>query len=155
MARDLFNTTKTIGNKIPSLLEAETYIELLQIFPPKSIHSEEELDQIQEIIDFFLDKPTLTGNEREYLHLLGLLVQEYEDKHYPIADASVNNILVNLIEEHQTSVDDLRTVFESEQDFNALLNGDRDITLKQIQTLAKIFQVSPTVFIETSVPMNI
>jgi HTH-type transcriptional regulator / antitoxin HigA len=102
-----------------------------------------------------LDKPTLTDNEREYLHLLGLLVQEYEDKYYPIADASVNNILVNLIEEHQTSIDDLRTVFESEQDFNALLNGDRDITLKQIQALAKIFQVSPTVFIETSVPTNI
>jgi HTH-type transcriptional regulator/antitoxin HigA len=101
-----------------------------------------------------LDKPTFTDNEREYLHLLGLLVQEYEDKHYPIADASLNNILVNLMEEHQTSIDDLRTVFESEQDFNALLNGDRDITLKQIQILAKIFQVSPTVFIETSVPTS-
>ena len=47
------NTTKTIGKKIPGFLEAETYIELLQIFPPKSIHSETELDQIQEIIDFF------------------------------------------------------------------------------------------------------
>ena len=68
-----------------------------------------------------MDKPTFTDNEREYLHLLGLLVQEYEDKHYPIADASLNNILVNLMEEHQTSIDDLRTVFESEQDFNALL----------------------------------
>ena len=144
------NTTKTIGNKIPGFLEAQTYIELLQTFPPKSIHSEEELDQIQEIIDFFLDKPTRTSNEREYLHLLGLLVQEYEDTHYPIADASVSTILVNLMEEHQISVDDLRTVFESEQDLNAILKGDRDITLKQIQTLAKIFQVSPTVFIENS-----
>ena len=140
------NMTKTIGNKIPGFLEAKTYIDLLKAFPPRSITSEAELDQFQNIIDFFLDKPSRTENEREYIHLLGLLIQEYEEKHYRIADPSISDILVNLIEEHQVSFSDLSDIFESESGFNAVLAGEQDLNLKQIHKLAKIFHVSPTIF---------
>lgn len=141
------NMTKTVGNKIPGFLEAKTYIDLLKAFPPRPISSEEELDQVQKIIDFFLDQPTRTENEREYLHLLGLLVQEYEEKYYSIADTSISNILMNLMEEHEISFRDLSNVFESESGFNAVLAGEQDISLKQIHELAKIFHVSPAVFV--------
>jgi HTH-type transcriptional regulator/antitoxin HigA len=110
-------------------------------------HDAQGINQIQEIIDFLIDKPIRTDNEREYLHLLGLLVQEYEDKHYPIAETCISNTLVNLMQEHGISASDLSHIFLSEPDFNALLSGDQNINLKQIHELARIFHVSATVFI--------
>ena len=54
---------------------------------------------------------------------------------------------MNLIEEQEVSLSDLSDVFESELGFNAVLTGEQDLNLKQIHKLAKIFHVSPTVFV--------
>ena len=57
---------------------SSAYIELLQAFPPRPITGEEELMATQEALDSLLDKGELTPDERDYLHVLGTLVYEYE-----------------------------------------------------------------------------
>ena len=62
------------------------YIELLKTFPPRPITGEEELMATQEALDSLLDKGELTPDERDYLHVLGMLVYEYEQTLEPIPD---------------------------------------------------------------------
>ena len=65
---------------------SSAYIELLKTFPPDPITAEEELTETQKAIDSLLDKGELTPDERDYLHVLGTLVYEYEQTLYLIPD---------------------------------------------------------------------
>jgi HTH-type transcriptional regulator / antitoxin HigA len=65
---------------------SSAYIELLKAFPPRPITAEEELMATQTAIDSLLDKGELTRDERDYLHVLGMLVYEYEQTLEPIPD---------------------------------------------------------------------
>lgn len=77
----------------------KTYLELITAFPPRKITSEEELATTQNIIDSLLDQEKLTPDERDYLHLLGLVVSEYEEKNYHVPNIYGVELLKVLIEE--------------------------------------------------------
>ncbi len=142
------NTTKKTGKKIHGTPNNREYIELLEAFPPRIIKTEDELDITQQVIDSLIDRDNLTSDEREYLHLLGLLVSEYEEKHHPIPDIYGVDLLKVLIEERNLLQKDLVPIFKTESIISAILNGKRQLTAAHIQKLADFFQVSPAVFFE-------
>jgi HTH-type transcriptional regulator/antitoxin HigA len=125
-----------------------SFNELIKAFPPRKINTEEELDITQQVIDSLIDRGNLTSDEREYLHLLGLLVSEYEEKHHPIPDIYGVNLLKVLIEERNLLQKDLVPIFKTESIVSAILNGKRQLTVTHIQKLADFFQVSRAVFFE-------
>ena len=61
--------------------EPNSYIELLQKFPPRPIKSEADLLVVQEVIDAVLDSGEMTPEKQDYINVLGILVHEYEEKH--------------------------------------------------------------------------
>ncbi len=140
------NMTKKSGNVTSGISEPPSYVDLLIAFPPRTIKSEEELDVIQEVIDGLIDKGDLTSDERDYLNLLGTLVYEYEEEHYPIPDIHGVELLKVLLIERDLRQKDLIPVFKTESVVSSVLSGQRKLTANHIQKLGEFFHISPAVF---------
>ncbi len=123
-----------------------SYTDLLNHFPPRPIKSEEQLAATQSMINALLDRPELTPDEQDYLNLLGTLVYEYEEAHYPIPDIYGVELLKVLIEERNLRQKDLVPAFKTESIVSAVLSGQRNLTVSHIQKLAQFFHISPAAF---------
>ena len=132
----------TVGSAVPK----KTYIDLLQYFPPRPISSEVEFNATQAEIDHLLDQSELTQDERDYLNVLGTLVHEYEESHYPMPELKGIELLKALIAEFNLRQKDLLPIFKTESVVSAVLNGKRKLTVGHIEKLAEYFHVSPAVF---------
>lgn len=82
----------------------------------------------------------------EFLDTLGAVIQLYEEKHYPMPDVSGAEVLQYLMEEHNLRQSDLHEV-GSQGVVSEILNGKRELNVRQIRELAQRFHVSPAVFI--------
>ena len=56
--------------------ESNSYIKLLQKFPPRPIKSEADLLLVQEVVDALLDSGEMTPEKQDYINLLGILIHE-------------------------------------------------------------------------------
>lgn len=135
---------------IPGLRDPEVYIELLKTFPPRPITSEEELLATQRVIDNLLDQADLSPDERDYLNVLGALVYEYEQQHDPMPEIYGVALLKALLAEANLDPKDLLPIFKTEAAVSAILDGQQELTVHDIQRLAVFFRVSPAVFFEPS-----
>lgn len=126
--------------------KSSAYIELLKTFPPRPITAEEELMATQEALDSLLDKGELTSDERDYLHVLGTLVYEYEQTLEPIPDIYGVELLKALIEDFELRQEDRVPIFKTESIVSDILRGKRQLTTEHIQKLAEFFGVSLAVF---------
>lgn len=116
--------------------------------PYLSIRSEEDYDRAVEQLNQLLDEVG-TNEEHplyEYLDTLGTLIQVYEESHYPISRSSGVEVLRFLMEENGMRQTDLPEV-GSQGVVSEILNGKRELNVRQIRELAKRFHVSPSVFI--------
>lgn len=130
--------------------ESNSYIELLKKFPPRPIKSEEELFAVQEVIDALLDAGEMTSDKQDYLNVLGMLVHEYEEQSVLIPDLSGVELLKALVDEFGLKQKDLVPVFKTESIVSAIINGQRQFTVKHIEKLAEFFHVSPSTFFSRS-----
>jgi HTH-type transcriptional regulator/antitoxin HigA len=130
--------------------EPNSYIELLQKFPPRPIKSEAEFLAVQEVIDTLLDSGEITPEKQDYINVLGMLVHEYEEKHISVPDLSGVELLKALIDEFSLKQKDLVPVFKTESIVSAILNGQRKFTVEHIEKLADFFKISPSVFFRRS-----
>lgn len=131
------------------ITEPNSYIELLQKFPPRPIKSEAEFLAVQEVIDALLDGE-ITPEKQDYINVLGILVHEYEEKHVSIPDLSGVELLKALIDELNLKQKDLVPIFKTESIVSAILNGQRKFTVEHIEKLADFFNISPSVFFSRS-----
>ncbi|GAX36745.1 helix-turn-helix domain-containing protein [Nodularia sp. NIES-3585] len=128
------------------LYHHNSYMELLTSFPPRPIKHEEDLEKIQAVVDNLLDKRELTEEEEDYLHLLGMLIYEYEEKQDLVPDIYGVELLKVLIAELNLKQKDLVPIFKTESIVSDVLKGKRKLTVEHIQKLAEFFNVSPAVF---------
>ena len=124
----------------------DKYLELINKFPPRPIHSNEELEAIQELVDSLLDKPQMTPEEYEYLNVLGALISDYERIQEPILDIYGVELLKALLSERDLRQKDLVSIFKTESIVSDILRGKRELTARHIQELANFFNLSPAVF---------
>jgi HTH-type transcriptional regulator/antitoxin HigA len=80
------------------------------------------------------------------LDTLGTLIEIYEEEHYPIPDATGAEALRFLMEEHGLTQSDLPEV-GSQGVVSEILNGKRELNIRQVRFLAKKFKVSSAVFL--------
>lgn len=140
------NTTEGIGKMTRGLNKSDSYIELLQAYPPRPITSEQGLLATQEVIDFLIDRGQLTPDEEDYLNLLGTLVHEYENNQEAIPDIYGVELLKVLIEDSGIRQKDLVPIFKTESIVSDILNGRRNLTTRHILELAEFFHISPAAF---------
>jgi HTH-type transcriptional regulator/antitoxin HigA len=118
------------------------------IRPILSIRDEGEYDRAVIRLNQLIDE---VGTDEgrplyELLDILGTLIHANEEKQYRMPEASGSEVLRHLMEEHQLRQSDLVEV-GSQGVVSEILNGKRELNLRQIRALAKRFNVSPGVFI--------
>ena len=120
----------------------------VNIRPYLTIRNEREYDSAIKRLNNFLDE--IGTDERhplyDLLDTLGTLIQVYEARHHPMPDCSGAEMLQFLLDEHGLTQSDLPEV-GSQGVVSEILNGKRQLNVRQIRALAKRFHVSPAVFI--------
>ena len=116
---------------------------------PRVIHNDAELEAYTNALFQLtaLDNPSPA--EAEAIELLTLLVERYEQAHYPIPAADPVSVLRFLIEQQGLTQRDLVPQFGSESAVSMFLAGQRRLTLDQVRKLCSRFKLPADVFMET------
>lgn len=118
---------------------------------PSVITSEAELERLTNEVDRLITKGIeqnkLSPEEEKLLDLLAVLIEEYEDEHYPVPDVPPNEILKFLMEQNDLKQKDLLNIFGSTGITSEVINGKRSISKAQAKKLAEFFKVSAELFI--------
>lgn len=118
------------------------------ISPLLMIRNEKEYNMAVKRVNELLDE--IGTNEKHPLYslldTLGTLIYVYEEEHYPIPEATGTDVLRFLMEEHQLTQSDLPEV-GSQGVVSEILNGKRELNVRQIRALAEKFNVSAAVFV--------
>lgn len=111
-------------------------------------HNQKEYINLCNRLDELVDE---VGNNEKHplaplMETIGLLIAKYEEEKYPVKDTSAVIVLKELMSGHGLKQSDL-TEIGSQGVVSEILNGKRDLNIRQIKLLAKKFSVSPSVFI--------
>ena len=99
------------------------------------VHNDEELEAYTAALFQLtaLEKPS--GPETEAIELLTLLVERYEQQHYPVPAADPVSVVRFLMEQQGLKQRDLVPQFGSESAVSMFLAGQRKPTLEQVRKL--------------------
>lgn len=125
-----------------------TYEQLMTAFMPRPIQSEAQYWQTQAHIDALLDKEDLTTDEQDYLTMLGLVIERYEDDNEPDFELRGAALIKALLEEQGLRQHDLVPIFKTDSIVSAVLNGKRSLTVEHINKLAAFFNLPHDLFFE-------
>ncbi len=112
-------------------------------------HTEKEYNKMVKYLDMLIDEIGDDQNHKlsSLMETLGTLIEAYEKKAFPTPKKDTISILKTLMENHGLKQKDMRDI-GSQGVVSEILNGKRKLNTRQIQVLAKKFNVSPAVFIE-------
>jgi HTH-type transcriptional regulator/antitoxin HigA len=117
------------------------------IRPILCIRSEHDYDRAVKLLNSLIDE--IGTDERhplyELLDTLGTVIHAYEKEHHSMPQCSGVEML-QFFEEHGLAQSDLSEI-GSQGVVSEILNGKRELNVRQIRTLAKRFHVSPAAFI--------
>lgn len=118
------------------------------IAPYLTITNETEYDEAVERLNALLDEVGEDESHPLYglLDTLGILIEAYDNEHYPLPECSGTDALAYLMAEHSLSQSDLPEI-GSQGVVSEILNGKRSLNVRQIQALAKKFKVSTATFL--------
>lgn len=121
-------------------------VEMIQQGAPHVIHSEEQLEAYTKALYRLTSVAKPTRAQVEAIELLTLLIERYEEAHFPVPDASPAEVLRFLLERHGLKQRDLATDLGGESVVSEVLSGKRRLNATHIELLSKRFHVSPAVF---------
>lgn len=114
---------------------------------PRVIHNDDELEEYTAALFRLTALENPSADEIEAIQLLTLLVERYEQEHYPIPAADPVSVVRFLIEKQSLTQRDLIPEFGSESAVSMFLNGKRRLTAEQIRRLASRFRLSAGAFL--------
>ncbi len=131
-----------------STIAPETQQQWMAIAPILTIRNEQEYDQGVARLNDLLDEVGTDENHPLYtlLDTLAIVIEAYEEAHYPMPNCQGAEVLSYLIEEHALSSSDLPEI-GSPNIVEDIVNGQQSLNVQQIRALAQRFGVSPAVFI--------
>lgn len=130
-------------------LNTAKYGQLLLEALPRPIETEEENERALAIVNELMSKgeDKLTPEEQALLKLLVRLIEDFEEKAYPIPEAPGWRVLRTLMENRGVRQADLLHIFGSRGIASEVVNGKRAISKAQAKALGEFFKVSPELFI--------
>ncbi len=126
------------------------YMALVRRFPLYPIRTTDEYDKAAEILDVLVmkDADELKPGEAEYRDALDLLIESYDDAHFPEPEhTSPLARLVYLLAQSGTNVTGLGAILGSQPLASMVLSGKRELSKSAILKLAAHFNVDPGYFI--------
>ncbi len=113
------------------------------------IRTEDQYAAAVQMMDKLLDE--IGDNEQhrltDMLDVLSQLIEDYESTHHAIPDVAPKEVLRLLMEQNGLKQTDLAAELGGQPVVSAVLNGDREINVRQAKALAIRFAVSAAVFI--------
>ena len=111
-------------------------------------HTDKQYKKLVKVLDELIDE---VGNDEKHqlaplLETVGNLIEEYENDHYIQPNAEPIEILKYLMQEKNLTQKDL-AILGSQGVVSEILNGKRELNVRQIKALADKFKISPSVFI--------
>jgi HTH-type transcriptional regulator/antitoxin HigA len=114
---------------------------------PKPIHTEEDynlaLKRLEKIFDS--EHGTKKGDE---LEILALLIEDYENKHYPIGPPDPIEAIMFRMEQMNISQSELREIVGFKSRASEILNKKRKLTLKMIRQLSSKLRIPSEILIK-------
>lgn len=125
-----------------------SYANLLDYFEPRPITNDEQYWETNAVVDQLLSQPELSQDAQEYLHLLSLLLESYDEQQNTVPELRGVELLRMLIAESALKQRDLLPIFKHESVISDILAGRRKLTVKQIDQLAAFFELPHRLFFE-------
>ena len=124
-----------------------TYLEMITQFLLRKIKTNKDYQNAVNRYEYLTDNYQDTKELNDYLDVLAMLIDEYENKKFPIADADPIEVLKYLMKEKNIKQTQLAKVFGSQSIVSEVLSKKRGLTLKYIYNMAVMFNVKPQVFV--------
>ena len=93
-----------------------------------------------------MDQNDLSEDDRKYLQLLAMHIENYERERFPIPAAEPHEVLAALIEMNNLRQKDLVPLLGPRSVVSELVSGTRPLSKTNIERLSRRFHVSPAVF---------
>lgn len=132
----MLNTIKKVGKMTP-ISSQHTYTDLLIQYQPKLIQTKDEYYKALTIVEGMMSGE-LTEAETTLFELLVLLIETYEQRYYPMGSTPAAT-LESLMHEFDVEPASLVGVFDSLEVVREVLNGQRQVSQSQAESLAKFF----------------
>lgn len=100
------------------------------------------------LADLMSRHPRLSPEENALLDILGLLVNAYENKHFPLKKADPIAILEFVMEQRGLTRADLIPVLGSKSKISEILARKRPLSLNMIRALHRGLGISPSLLVE-------
>jgi HTH-type transcriptional regulator / antitoxin HigA len=114
---------------------------------PHVIHNDEELEAYTTALFELTALENPSRSEAEAIELLTLLIERYEETHYPVPAADAVSVVRFLIERQDLTQRDLVPEFGSESAVSMFLARQRKLTLEQVRKLSERFKLPADVFV--------
>ena len=128
-------------------LNEKTYRQLLGRALPHVIRTEEEYERLTKELMRLDERDHPSREEQELAELLTVLIDDYEERRYPIPKSSPRQTLLHLMEARELTQKDLWKLFGSKGITSEVFHGKRAISKSQAKKLAEFFHVSVELFI--------
>ncbi|BAZ17578.1 HTH-type transcriptional regulator [Calothrix sp. NIES-4071] len=138
--------TKTTGKTTPTI-NLDIYSQLLIKYQPRIIQTEEENEHFLEIVEELMSRENLTIEEDEILDLLVKLIEDFEEKHYPLNGSTPRSVMLHLMEAQNITASNLVEVFGSSETVDKVINGESEISIEQAVALGKMLHVDYSLFL--------
>ena len=128
-------------------IDDAAYRELLAKSLPRPIRTGEEHQRLTALLLELDEREGRTPEEDALAEVLALLIEDYEEKHYPMPGVSPHESLRALMEERGLKHKDVWPVIGNKGAATEVLNGRRSISKAQAKRLAEFFHVPVDLFI--------
>src|SRR6202022_4655228 len=116
-------------------------------FPaPRPITSEAQNEHYTEVLYSLERQGHLSASEEKYAELLTVLIEAYEEEHFPVRAVSPVEVLAELMAANNLRQKDLASLLGSESIVSEVLHGKRGLNKQHIKKLSQRFKVSPALF---------
>lgn len=120
-------------------------IKFKNLYPLKVIKSPKDYEKALNSMETVFDETK--GHLADYAETLTILIEHYEEAHFPIKEASGLDILKFLMDQNDLKQKDLVGLLGGKSAVSDILNGKRPLNLKHIRNLSEKFNVKPATFV--------
>jgi HTH-type transcriptional regulator/antitoxin HigA len=121
---------------------------LLDFTKPHVLRNKAEYEAAIAEIERLLDEEVEAGSEGyDRLEFLSVLVEHYEDEHYPMGSVSPQQAVLFMLEQKGLERSDLDDVMGGKSRVSEFLNGKRDLSKAQVEGLRRLLAIPADVLL--------
>jgi HTH-type transcriptional regulator / antitoxin HigA len=109
--------------------------------------TERELEAATALLLELDERTDLSAEEEALTEVLTVLIEDYEDRHYPLPDVPPHESLKALMEDRSLKHKDIWPVLGNKGAATEILGGRRSISKSQVRRLAGFFRVPIDLFL--------